>query len=279
MTVHDNFVQNGFIPILNKSETAFSDSAKYVMSLLGSMTSDSLLSYAAKNLRVSQDELFKNPDLLIAALQNTVGSNATKTAVKEISETISQKFNSKYDNLPLSEILENISKEETLEFLQRLNTHDHVLCVFSNEITKISVMEKFFKSSYSIQTPKIISAVAQYNDSSVQTILFDSIIAEDNSLAIQNFFKSINEIHSSNQSEYPTKLVCDEVGWWYENSLNSEHCMLEKEFGPKLKENMIRLCMADKSKINHDALSSLFEYHNYIMLDDPFQVYRTPNSK
>lgn len=223
--LEQNLIQKGYEPILKNAKSVFSENARYVMSLIGNLTSDSLLSYAAKNLKVSQDELFNSPTLFVAALQHTVGPKATSTAINEICERISQQINSKFNDISLENILNEVSKNEILEFLRNLSSQTHGLFVLRNNLDKSSIMENFLNLSIGTKDQKIVLSKTKIGNYADKIVPYDSFKGDEK--ISEKIVEYIKEIYSTNISTLPTKIVCDDIFWWYENKLKHEHFSLE----------------------------------------------------
>lgn len=271
INIQEKLIEFGFDPILHDKDKILVESVSTVMSFFGKHLTDVLYSSFVDKRKVSKEELFKNYDLTKKIFEELFGEKATKTILKAVKEEISLLLGYDYVSYGIQDILEIINKNEAMKFFDSLKGGEHILCFHTSDSAKKSIITKFFGSQFD-DIVKGISSVEPSECRFVNNFLFSKM---ENSKSTEMIVEWIRKLVSS-KSNMPVRLACGDVNWWYNNNLGLEYQKLESSFSQYLENNMIRICIADVTKLKPETVSSLIKLHGYVLLDDPLMIYYKP---
>ena len=97
----------------------------------------------------------------------------------------------------------------------------------------------------------------------------------------------IAKLNSSNKSrqnntDSPTRIAGEDAMWWFRNGFAGYILGFEKSMGRYLQDNMSGLCGYNISNVSNghidrESINTLISAHGYVILDEPFSLYRAPD--
>lgn len=90
-----------------------------------------------------------------------------------------------------------------------------------------------------------------------------------------------------------TRVAGEDCSWFFRNGLTNEFLTAEKSIGTQIKDNISIMCSYDLSNVaatvdydndkqnknkNNDLLKTIISSHKYVVLDEPFSIYRQMSS-
>jgi len=82
-------------------------------------------------------------------------------------------------------------------------------------------------------------------------------------------------LHSLNSDQTATiRIANEEATWWLRNCSPDEYVEFQKSSGRRIQDNVSATCEYDISKIDNEYLCAVMSSHNYIILDQPFVIYK-----
>jgi hypothetical protein len=86
-----------------------------------------------------------------------------------------------------------------------------------------------------------------------------------------------------------TRVAGEDCSWFFRNGLTNEFLTAEKSIGTQIQDNISIMCSYDLSNVaatvdydndkqNNDLLKTIISSHKYVVLDEPFSIYRQMSS-
>ena len=290
----------GYFPISSKAEQVLHDAAKKSIALLGETASKDLLAHISSISGFSESELLMNYDLLEKSLYNLLGKGAEVILHDIIRELLVQvvmidpniTFSEiRNPRLGIADILRRINAVEVVEFVRNIPSHTHIAFLYTNDNSKNNILAAFFDTKINSAAKGLFSFKKPANDyvSCVNNImLYEELLQEprEYELVVRRAADWIAKLNSSNQSQQnnddsPTRIVCEDVMWFLRNGFTGYVLHSEKSCGRSLQDNMSSLCGYNISNvgnghIDRESISTLISAHGYVILDEPFSLYRAP---
>jgi len=290
----------GYFQISSRAEQVLHDAAKKSIALLGETASKDLLAHISSISGFSESELLMNYDLLEKSLYNLLGKGAEVILHDIIRELLVQvvmidpniTFSEiRNPRLGIADILRRINAVEVVEFVRNIPSHTHIAFLYTNDNSKNNILAAFFDTKINSAAKGLFSFKKPANDyvSCVNNImLYEELLQEprEYELVVRRAADWIAKLNSSNQSQQnnddsPTRIVCEDVMWFLRNGFTGYVLHSEKSCGRSLQDNMSSLCGYNISNvgnghIDRESISTLISAHGYVILDEPFSLYRAP---
>jgi hypothetical protein len=237
---------------------------------------------------LSEKELLTNYDLFESSLHHIFKGKSYVLVLSRIKELILQDVTlngySINPDLEIKNILTYIRKEETLQFLSRLRTHEHIAFLCTNQINQRIILSEFFNSVICNRVPKgIVTSKSTTNFSFVKSLLYEELAKArpHRNEIIDELYDWIDSLFMSGNSErFSTKIVFEDATWWLRNDFICEYLSFEQSFSEYIQhKNISILCTYNVSDCNYPQLNTIIGSHNYIITDEPFMLYQTVGDK
>jgi hypothetical protein len=236
---------------------------------------------------LSEKELLTNYDLFERSLHHVFGGASHKflTQIKEqILHDVTMNGYSINPNLGINNILNYLRKAETLEFLSRLRTHEHIAFLCTNQTNQRIILSEFFNSVICNRVPKgIVTSKSTTNFSFVKSLLYDELAKakpQRNEITAKLYDWIDSLFMSSNSEHFSARLVFEDATWWLRNDLIWEYVSFEQSLSGYIQDkNISILCTYDVSDCNYPQLNTIIGSHNYIITDEPFMLYQIVGDK
>jgi hypothetical protein len=261
----------GYQHVSSRTEKVFSEATKEALEKLGMSVSKSILYHMSKLYGLEEEQFVSSYELLEKGLRGIIGEEGTKEILEFIKEKILKHILSNASSLTIDQILDAINKAEIYEFLRNLPAHEHITLLYKNENSRDAVLEQFFSSSIT-DLPKGFFSIKPTRFTDVSNMLYEELF-QIKQEGVKKMSDWISQLHASNKSDVPTK-IAGEDSWFFEKGYVEEILNLEKAVGRRLQDNMCILCTYDISTLNEQQIRTLIETHSYVILDDPFMLYR-----
>ena len=164
--------------------------------------------------------------------------------------------------------------ESFLEFIIHMPAHIHITFLYKNPISNDKVLSAFFNPTMIWRTKNGLISKIPKKLKSVKNIVYGDFLYMDKTAAMKKFADWVSKLHSSNKSDMPTRMAGEDATWWARNGFAEEHLKLEQSTGRNSYENMSILCCYDISHIDNEQLKSIVDSHGYVLLDEPFMMYK-----
>jgi hypothetical protein len=248
---------------------------------------------------LSEEELLTNFDLLEKSLQRVLRKGAevvlhdikteilTHAVLIDPTITISEIRN---PQLTIGKIIKRIRSAEALEFIREKASHKHIALLYRNENAKNKIFSAFFdpniiaKASTGFLLSKEpsngLSQVLNHVDSSM---LYEELLQESReeqvvARKLADWVHSLKNLRLHNIKNDATKIASEDVTWWVRNGFADHYCRgFEESIGRYLQDNLSVLCGYNISECgNNGTINAMIAAHGYVILDEPFIVYRAP---
>jgi hypothetical protein len=85
------------------------------------------------------------------------------------------------------------------------------------------------------------------------------------------------------------RVAGEDCSWFFRNGLTNEFLIAEKSIGTQIQDDISIMCSYDLSNVaatvdydndkqNNDRLKTIISSHKYVVLDEPFSIYRQMSS-
>jgi hypothetical protein len=292
----------GYFPISSKAEQVLHDAAKKSITLLGETASKNLLDHISSVSGFSGGELLMNYDLLEKSLYNLLGKGGevilhdikrellVQVVMIDPNITISEILNPR---LGIGDILRRIHAVEIAEFVRNIPLHNHIAFLYTNENSKDTIFAAYFDTKINANTSKAHFLTKRptndYLSFIKNTMLYEELLREPREYEafVKRLADWIAKLNSSNQSpqnntDSSTRIASEDVMWWFRNGFAGYALGLEKLCGRYLQDNISALCGYNISNISNghldrESINTLISSHGYVILDEPFSLYRAPD--
>ncbi len=288
------------VPISSKADQILHDSTKRAIEkMLGEYHCKLLLYKLCSVDRLSEKELLTNYDLLKKSLYQILPTAAEiilrhvkyemlRHAIFLVSDLTVEDIQNPI--LSITDILNLIRKEELMNFVREIPSHEHIVFFYENEKIRDKILSTFFHtdtiSNRESNPPKglLSSKPSNYNSqydlngfgNGNNNILYgESLDLQEQKSLKSSLYDWVQSIHSSNKSQHtPTRIANQDATWWLRNGRANEYIGFQKSLGRHIQYNVSAICSYDISKLNNEFLRTVVASHSYIMFDKPFMIYR-----
>ncbi|MGB6671400.1 MAG: hypothetical protein WBE34_03115 [Candidatus Nitrosopolaris sp.] len=204
--------------------------------------------------------------------------------------TISEIRNSLLD---IGDILKRIHAVEVVEFVRKIPSHSHIALLYANDNSKDKMLAAYFDTTIIGSASKgLFSFKKPVNDylSCINDImLYEDLLQEprDYEAVASRGADWIAKLISSNRSrqtssDVSTRIAGEDVMWWLRNGFAGYLLASERSCGRYLQDNISALCGYNLSNVSNrhidrELISMLISAHGYVILDEPFSLYRAPD--
>lgn len=225
-----------------------------------------------------EEEVLTNYDLFSEVLQRIFGEPATQAIFKVINNDLLEYVISIEGDLSNKKILNEIGKNQVINFVQNLKGHEHVILLLKDKNFRNVIALKFFQSTLDDQAPKIIISTKPRTIPKVNNFLSESFLPKLKTNFVKFWLDWLNKINSSNNSNLAGKIFVEECNYWMEKGFVNENLLFEKEIGIQLQYNLSLICGYDTTQITDQKyLGQITQCHEYVILDTPYEVYKKGN--
>jgi len=287
----------------SKTEQIIYDEAKKSVEQLGESASKVLLDHICSINGLSEKELLTNYDLFEKLLHRVL-----KEGADIILQNIKRKLlvhavlidpnitirDIRDPRLTVDDILKRLRAVETLEFVRKIPSHEHIAFLYRDENSKDAMLAAFFdtkiigKTSMGLfSTKRPANQLSHVNNIMLYQDLLQEPPQEYEVVARKvadwtTKLHSLNKPHKNN-TECPTRIAGEDAMWWFRNGFASYILGIEKSMGRYLQENMSVLCgynisNGSSENIDNEDINSLIAAHSYVIIDEPFIVYTSANA-
>ena len=81
-------------------------------------------------------------------------------------------------------------------------------------------------------------------------------------------------LHSSNKSDFATRIAFEDGTWWLRNGFAEDYTRFEESLVKHIEDNLSVLCGYDISKFNELYMETIIASHMYVILDEPLIIYK-----
>jgi hypothetical protein len=291
----------GYFPISSKAEQILHDAAKKSIALLGEKAAKDLLEHISSFSGFSEGELLMNYDLLEKSLYNLFGKGAevilhdlkrellVQAVLIDANITVTEILNPR---LGIGDILKRIHAVEVVEFVRNIPSHSHIAFLYTNDNSKNNILAAFFDTKINNVAKGLFSFKKPDNDylSGVENIiLYEELLQKprEYEVVVRRAADWLSKLNSGNKSQQnndasPTRIACEDIMWFFRNGFSGYILRSEKSCGRYLQDNMSSLCGYNISNVSNghidrESISTLISAHGYVILDEPFSLYRAPD--
>jgi hypothetical protein len=261
----------GYRTKTNKTAQIFSHALDKVFFGFGEIIQNGLIT-ETKKLKLPNDFMFPYFTLVQQSVTEFMGKTSGEKILEEINKEITTQTNLTGSTI---EILNEISRREIFENLNKLSGHEHILYLWKDEKIRDKIFNQFFNGSKGI---KGLISSKKITDPSIRNFEYSEIF-ENKTEAINKNREILSEIHEKNNPSKPTRIAGEDGTVWFDRGLKKEILELEKEADQYITENSISgICAYDIKKItNETLLNDILKSHPFVLLDDPFVIYERGN--
>lgn len=165
------------------------------------------------------------------------------------------------------------TEHKILEYIRHVPPHVHITFFYEAASSKDKMLSAFFDRKTTLNVAKGLLAEKPFEPNYVNNLSYGELFSTEKHSVIEKLSTWVNAVHSTNQSNKPTRIADEDVTWWFRNDLAKEHQKLEQTLGKYLVDNMSVLCAYNTSNIEKDKLHSIVESHGVVIFDNPFMAY------
>jgi len=272
-----------YFPIISRLDKILYDSAKKSIERLGESVSKVLLDHICSVYGLSETELLTNYDLFEKSLCIILRKAAdiilhdlkkemlVHAVLMDPTITTRDILN---PLLTVGDILKRIRAAETLEFIRNIPSHQHVAFLYNNEVDKDRVLSSFIGTD----SPKglLLSAKSTKLNSDRSSRLYGELLKYQQDETLKILSDRIANLYSLNtpKNNSAIRIVNEDAGWWLCNGSSNDHIRFEQSLGRCVEDNMSFLCAYNASKFDNSYLKTIIGWHGYVIVDEPFTVYK-----
>ena len=271
MNDHKLLQDLGYARHLNKTASIFSESIDKVISYLGENSKNALISYISSLTKLPKNECFVYYDVTKNALNHVFGEKCANEVLDLVKEEILI-HNGYSSNESLDVLMNDLSKQEVLEFIRTFNGNEHVLYLYKDKEEKNKIMSEYFSSTKSLNG---LLSLEPMNQKNVKNILYENLLI-DREEAKKKVFEFLSEVQLKNPEETVSHFFAEDGSLWLMNGLTKQYLDTEQSLVEYVEKNPISfICACNLAEISDDrVLGELITSHNYVILDEPFIAYR-----
>lgn len=277
----------GYLPITSKVDEILYDSVEKAFKVIGKVAYNALLDRACSIHGLSERELLTNYDLLEKSLYDIFGKVSfilLRALKKEIlihavimnsRLTVSDISN---PSTTIGDILERIREVEVFEFVSKILSHEHILFLYENKKSNDNILSEFFIISGNDNAPKGLLSVIPADN---LNLISSNVLYDELGLRVQNKHEALEKLsdwmvnlHSSNKSDFATRIAFEDGTWWLRNGLADDYIRFEESLGKHIQNNLSILCGYDISSFNELYIEAIIASHIYVILGEPMIIYK-----
>ncbi|PWU82458.1 MAG: hypothetical protein DLM72_01690 [Candidatus Nitrosopolaris wilkensis] len=277
----------GYLPITSKVDEILYDSVEKAFKIIGKVAYNALLDRACSIHGLSERELLTNYDLFEKSLYDIFGKVSfilLRALKKEIlihavimnsRLTVSDISN---PSTTIDDILEHIREVEVFEFVRKILSHEHILFLYENKKSNDNILSEFFIISGNDNAPKGLLSVIPADN---LNLISSNVLYDELGLRVQNKHEALEKLsdwmvnlHSSNKSDFATRIAFEDGTWWLRNGLADDYIRFEESLGKHIQNNLSILCGYDISSFNELYIEAIIASHIYVILGEPMIIYK-----
>jgi hypothetical protein len=277
----------GYLPATSMVDQILFDSVEKAFKIIGKTAYNALLERACSIHRLSERELLTNYDLFEKSLYDIFGKISfilLRGLKKEIlihavlmdsRLTVSDILN---PSITIGDILKNIHEVEVFEYVRKMLSHEHILFLYEDKNSNDKILSEFFFINGKDNVPKGLLSItpADNLNQGCNNMLYDKLVQK-----LQNKYEALKKLsdwmfnlHSSNKSDFATRIAFEDGTWWLRNGLADDYVRFEGSLGKHLQNNLSILCGYDVSNLNELYIEAIIASHIYVILDGPMIIYK-----
>jgi hypothetical protein len=180
--------------------------------------------------------------------------------------------------ITIGDILKHLREVEVFQFVRKILSHEHILFLYHNKNSNDKILSEFFSISGNDSVPKgLLSVAPAVNVNQISSnMLYDKLV-----LRVQNKHEAIKKLsdwmfnlHSSNKSDFATRIEFEDGTWWLRYGLDDDYVRFEESLGKHIQNNLSILCGYDISNFNELNIRAIIASHIYVILDESMIIYK-----
>lgn len=270
MTKHPSLLSKlGYRRVSDDVDRLLFEATRKAFEIFGD-SAESLVRILARDNRLSEKEFLLNCDVIQRSLDSKLGKGIGKIIMNRIKCELFRYVPSANSNLDIKDVLDMIRLREIVSFIRTREGHEHMLFLYNNKNVKETVLSEFFGTTSSTGG---ILLVSPRHMPFAETMLYEQLLSEDRSKAMNRAFEWVYAIHAKNNSVKGTRIAGEDASWFFRNGLASEFMETEKLIGTTVAENISFLCSYDITEIDDSYLEAIIPCHGFVILDEPLSIY------
>lgn len=277
----------GYLPATSMVDQILFDSVEKAFKIIGKTAYNALLERACSIHRLSERELLTNYDLFEKSLYDIFGKISfilLRGLKKEIlihavlmdsRLTVSDILN---PSITIGDILKNIHEVEVFEYVRKMLSHEHILFLYEDKNSNDKILSEFFFINGKDNVPKGLLSITPANNlnQGCNNMLYDKLVQklQNKHEALKKLSDWMFNLHSSNKSDFATRIAFEDGTWWLRNGLADDYVRFEGSLGKHLQNNLSILCGYDVSNLNELYIEAIIASHIYVILDGPMIIYK-----
>lgn len=168
-------------------------------------------------------------------------------------------------------------ENNALSFFENLEGSEHILNLYRTVAFRNRLQKQFLTSNIELDFPRIFFSHKSVHMPKVSNIVYSGFLEDSKENLNKSWNTTIENIHSTNNTKYPTRLADEECSWWLNNGYLTETLEYEKSSGDKIESDMIALCSYDivvTQKLESNVLEELLKTHKYVISEDLLSIYK-----
>lgn len=271
INVQKDILDLGYTSTSNKCAQIFSKILDRVFLDFGETIQNGLIREAQRK-KLPQEFKFPYYSLVEMSILDFMGDVSGRQILDLINSELTKQTNIKSD---IEGILNEISRRDIFEMMDKFTGHEHLLYLWKDEKTRDHVLEQFFKTG---NGPKRLVSNKKISLENVQNLTYPELF-ENKEKAFTNYTKMILGLDETNLKDVHSKLAATDGFLWIEEGFGKEVLKMETGAHQYFIENLVSgICAYDIKKIpNRKYLQTLISSHEFVLLDDPFVLYEGGN--
>jgi hypothetical protein len=254
------------------------DSLRKGVDYFGEPMSSLLFKYVCNSHNLKEEELIGKYGLLEKSI-NALFGDSSDIVISSIKRHLIEHSITKNPLLSVEEIIAQIRKAEVLDFIRNREGHEHIVFLYGSEKAKNIVLSEFFDPSASPYALKALISLNGHHATTkfcgVQSIAYSEFLKVEKAKAMDEMFRWLGKIHKSNLSGRETRVAGEDASWFLRNGFESELLDAEQVMGKQVKDRMSVLCSYSLYGIEKKSqIEKIIQCHEYVIIDEPFAVYR-----
>ena len=290
----------GYFPLSSKAEAILYNAAKKSIERLGESASKALLDHICSINELSEKELLTNYDLFEKSLYRVLRKGAevilrdlkrellVRAVLIDPNITISDIRNPR---LAVGDILKRIRVVETLEFVRKIPSHNHIAFLYRSENSKADILAAFFDTKITGKATKGLLSSNKPTKDDLSYMSYEQLLQEPREYEIvaNRLADWIAKLNSSNKSQQQNntditalRIATEDAMWWVRNGFTGYYMDFEKSMGKYLQNSMSVLCGYDISNVSYENIDTtniktMIAAHDHVILDESFVMSRAAN--
>lgn len=270
--IQKKLLELGYSSNSGKTSAIFADAVDKVFFSFGETIQNGLIKEARKQTLTS-NFMFPYYSIVKKSIIDFLGKTNGAMILNKINQELSKQTNIQGST---ETILNEISKIEVLEKIKNFSGNEHVIYFWNEEKVRDRILNSFLRET---KGPRgLISNTRSTTIPHTNHFTYPEIF-ENKANPIESYLQKIAESHENNDHKEPARFAGADCTQWFEKDLGKQFLKLEKEGNNYLQEKRISgLCAYNINKIPNELIfTELLEYHQYILLDEPFVIYERGN--